>query len=488
MGATASSLQVLLDSLAEESRRRLQEVVDDDDFDFYDEDFDEPPPESPPPTQMVSTRKVTLDVKTTHQVVVEGTPPSSPSTITSTSEVNVTVTSKSKNKRRKKKSKSQAPPSDQAPDVVDTQEKDSMPTSSKTEGQKSSKKKSKKKSQTVGQSAEKQKEPTTEDVSGSVISEESETAAKVVKSVEIDDQGVAYIKKTPVDDGKQDISITESVSGAVKRDLVQGQTSFSEDLQFKYNKQSFVSNSTQYHSPPENMLDDENIDKYLKSIEKEKSEVEAFLQSKSKQKQTVTTTDINLPQYIGKLLTMTRDSVDQLSVSDVTETSSEVSGSRKKKKKKSKKKSIESVSSSTSSEMVKSPSTEDSQVTVSLPSSGVPIAATPDSASVSAAQLSSSSSLDSKLKFSESSSNKESSSSDDSKPLNPVQVSSGLIHSNDELDSTAYMSLQDLSSRVPTKISYAPTSKSVNIHIDLSKLPTLSAPSETSDALIRYVK
>lgn len=502
LGATAPSLQVLLDSLAGESRRRLQEVLDEDDFDFFDEDFEEPaasPRDTPPPTQQLesSTKVVTLDVKTKHKVTVQGSPPSSPSTITSTAEVNVTLTSKSKNKRRKKKSKSKTIPPDELQDSVDNIK---VSTAQEVDQRKQSKRKTKSKSPNLLSS-----KPTSEQIkhqtfSGelqknvvsvsknktTVCAKDSATLIKknVVKSVEIDENGVAYIKKagqiSPGDNmDPTSSSVNETALGAIKRDVV-SQTNYSEEIQYKYNKQSFVSNSTQYHSPPEDMLGDENIDKYLKSIEREKEQIGAYLQSKTKPKPP----QIDLPQYIDKLLTMTRDSVEQLSVSDVTESSSDQVLGRRKKKKKSKSKS----SPSTSTEMAGSRSTEDSHLTLSEPSPGIPNVPMTDSASASTVQLSSSSSLDSKLKFSDSSSNKDYDSKLAKSTLD--QNKSGARLSPIELDSTAYLTLHDLSSKVPGKANLDPPKTStVDIFVDLTKLPPLS-PSHSADytdVIIRLV-
>ncbi|XP_059486509.1 trichohyalin-like [Neocloeon triangulifer] len=74
-------------------------------------------------------------------------------------------------------------------------------------------------------------------------------------------------------------------------------------------QQSFLStNSTQYMSPPEHLRED-NIAEYLAAIEREKQQMQTRLDERQQ--------PINVPFYINKLLTMTRESVEELSVSSV---------------------------------------------------------------------------------------------------------------------------------------------------------------------------
>jgi hypothetical protein len=437
LGGTATSLYTLLSTLSDESRRRLQAVVDDE-FVFNDEDFDEPSP-SPPasPEPPVQTNQLTVDVKTTHQVTVEG--PSSPaSTITSTSEVSITVAGKSK--RRKKKSKNKVASAEKYGEV--TNQKMTRDVPQQTESSKHQKEDS------IDKAGAKHKDHT------------------VTKSVEIDEFGVAYIKKS-------------ATTGEKQKDQSQ---SFSEEVSLKYNKHSLVSNSTQYFSPPDNMLADDNIEKYLKSIEKEKEQVAALLQAKSKPAQSSkskqTVQNIDLPKYINKLLTMTRDSVEQLSISDVTETSSELSSAGHKKKKRKKKKTKGQLTESSSGNEA-SRSTEDSHVTLSAPSPGVPYTSVEVEPTPSP-QVFSSSSEDSKLKFSDSSSLKESYNNSDEHKVSQNTTTVSL-----DYDSTAYLTLQDLSSRTTGKPTLVPSKVFTKPAKDTTDSSNISLPHETEEHFFR---
>lgn len=84
-------------------------------------------------------------------------------------------------------------------------------------------------------------------------------------------------------------------------------------------QQSFLStNSTQYMSPPDRLHEDQ-IANYLANIAKEKEQVGRQLDAKSAAVQA-----IDVPFYVNKLLAMTRESVENLSVSDVTESTLEI--------------------------------------------------------------------------------------------------------------------------------------------------------------------
>jgi hypothetical protein len=84
-------------------------------------------------------------------------------------------------------------------------------------------------------------------------------------------------------------------------------------------QQSFLStNSTQYMSPPDRLHEDQ-IANYLANIAKEKEQLRRELDAKTAGVQA-----IDVPFYVNKLLAMTRESVENLSVSDVTESTLEV--------------------------------------------------------------------------------------------------------------------------------------------------------------------
>jgi len=92
-------------------------------------------------------------------------------------------------------------------------------------------------------------------------------------------------------------------------------------------QQSFLStNSTQYMSPPDRLREDQIAD-YLANIEKEKEQLRRDMDAKKSGMQ-----PIDVPYYVNKLLAMSRQSVDNLSVSEVTESSVEQHVPTKKSK------------------------------------------------------------------------------------------------------------------------------------------------------------